>query len=100
MTGERSGGRSLERLGLNLGSFGAQSLVFLSLGVSLCRVTVVTWSPEEGVEVKARGGAPVVGEAGSVALGVGLHWRRTEQAGFWGVKGTAQPGDWFVITCI
>lgn len=74
--------------------------VFLSLGGSLCRVNVVTWSPEEGVEVKARGGAPVVRAAGSVGLGVGLHWQRTEQAGFWGVKDTAQPGDWFVITCI
>lgn len=85
---------------LTWGLLGLNPAVFLSLGSSLCRVSVVTWSLEEGVEVKGRGGAPVFGAAGSVGLGVGLHWQRTEQAGFCGVKNTAQPGDWFVITCI
>ena len=85
---------------LTWGRLGLNPAVFLSLGSSLCRVSVVTWSLEEGVEVKGRGGAPVFGAAGSVGLGVGLHWQRTEQVGFCGVKNTAQPGDWFVITCI
>lgn len=67
---------------LTWGLLGLNPAVFLSLGGSPCRVSVGTWSLEEGVEVKARRGAPVVGAAGSVGLGVGLHWRRTEQAGF------------------
>lgn len=67
---------------LTWGLLGLNPAVFLSLGGSPCRVSVGTWSLEEGVEVKARGGASVVGAAGSVGLGVGLHWQRTEQAGF------------------
>ena len=61
-------------------------MLLFYLGSSLCRVSVVTWSLEEGVEVKGRGGAPVFGAAGSVGLGVGLHWQRTEQVGFCGTK--------------
>ena len=60
--------------------------VFLSHCGGLCRVSVVTWSPEGGAEVKARGGARVVRAVGSVGLGVGLRRWRAGQAGFWGCR--------------
>lgn len=80
---------------LNQGLRVLNSVVFPSHGCGLPRVSVSTWSPERGVEVRARGETSVVG-----AAMWNSGWARTgERLGRQdsGAKDGAQPEVWPIV---